>query len=232
MDSHYTYLIIDFLSVIFPFLFSFENRWVRFYRKWKSVSKALLSAGAFLILWDSLFVYLGVWWFNPKYIFGVKLLNLPIEEVLFFVCIPFSCLFIYECLTKVITWRKRNLITEQILFYIGIILMLCSLFVFDKLYTFSAFFLSGFVLCISYVFRERIYVFNALHFLSSFFVCLIPFFIVNGVLTRLPVVCYNDGENLGFRITSIPVEDLFFNLFMLFSITACYAFFERKSSIN
>ena len=44
---------------------------------------------------------------------------------------------------------------------------------------------------------------------------LIPLFIVNGLLTSIPVVSYDDGENLGIRIWRIPVEDAFYSMFLL-----------------
>jgi lycopene cyclase domain-containing protein len=44
---------------------------------------------------------------------------------------------------------------------------------------------------------------------------LIPFLTVNGILTALPVVLYNDTENCGFRIYTIPVEDTMYSYLLL-----------------
>jgi lycopene cyclase domain-containing protein len=49
---------------------------------------------------------------------------------------------------------------------------------------------------------------------------LIPFFIVNGILTgsfiEVPIVSYNNSENLGIRLFTIPIEDIGYAFSMLF----------------
>ena len=84
MNSHYTYLVLDIASVLFPLALSFDKK-VAFYKLWKYLFPAMVISGAFFILWDVLFTAQGVWGFNPKYITGINVFNLPIEEVLFFV---------------------------------------------------------------------------------------------------------------------------------------------------
>ncbi|MFZ1617834.1 MAG: lycopene cyclase domain-containing protein, partial [Flavobacteriales bacterium] len=65
-------------------------------------------------------------------------------------------------------------------------------------------------------------------------ILLLPFMIVNGILTgsmlEEAVVWYNDAENLGVRIGTIPVEDVFYGLLMvLVPITIYEALLKRKA---
>jgi lycopene cyclase domain-containing protein len=57
-------------------------------------------------------------------------------------------------------------------------------------------------------------------FYIAFVIILIPFFIVNGILTGSfiaePVVWYNNSENLGIRLFTIPIEDIGYAFNMLF----------------
>ena len=66
-------------------------------------------------------------------------------------------------------------------------------------------------------------VIKAPHVLQTFFITflliLVPFALVNGILTGSfidePVVYYNDLENLGIRLGTIPVEDVAYAFSML-----------------
>ena len=66
----------------------------------------------------------------------------------------------------------------------------------------------------------------------SFLVILIPFLLVNGILTgsfiEEPVVWYNNAENLDFRIFTIPIEDAFYAFTMLFSVQLIFNYLKGK----
>ena len=71
--------------------------------------------------------------------------------------------------------------------------------------------------------------FDAASFLVSYAICLIPFLIVNGFLTAIPVVQYNDAENLGIRIYTIPFEDAFYGMLLVLMNIVIY---EKLKTTN
>lgn len=204
------YLLVNFFSIIIPLLFSFHPK-IKFYKTWKAFFMGTIIVAIFFIIWDSIFTHLGVWDFNPDYITGFYLLKLPIEEILFFICIPFSCVFTYYCLDKFynLAWKPK---VENIFCLVLSISLLATGLIFNKkLYTSYTFISTAFV-CLILKFGLNINWFGKA--VTVYGLLLIPFFIVNGILTGTgleePVVRYNEMENLGFRILTIPIEDVFY----------------------
>jgi lycopene cyclase domain-containing protein len=73
------------------------------------------------------------------------------------------------------------------------------------------------------------------NFWRAYLVHLIPFFLVNGVLTALPVVIYNNQENLSVRLYTIPVEDTIYSMLLLLMNISIMNELEKRalnSSIN
>ena len=212
----YLYLLIDIGAVAVPFLFSFHYK-IRFDKQFKAAFAAIISVAFIFIVWDILYTKINVWGFNPEYLTQLYLYNLPIEEVLFFICIPYSCLFTYYVFTKAF----KNAITIDKLAklgsFIGVLQLLIGIYFSDKLYTSAAFGLSGaMLLAVSYYKKGYLY-----HFYISYIVLLVPFFIVNGILTGTgiegEIVWYNDNENLSIRVLTIPIEDFFYGMLLILS---------------
>jgi lycopene cyclase domain-containing protein len=95
--ENYYYLFLDLLTLSYPLFRSFEYR-VRFVRYWPGVFLGIAVMSLLFVPWDAWFTSKQVWGFNERYITGIRIANLPIEEWLFFIVVPFACSFIYEVL--------------------------------------------------------------------------------------------------------------------------------------
>jgi lycopene cyclase domain-containing protein len=214
LNPHYTYLLILAGSILGPLALSFDKK-VAFYKKWKHLFKAMMLPAVFYILWDMLFTKQGVWSFNENYITGLKLYNLPIEEVLFFFVVPYCCVFIYECVRCYFPSLQNHSTSLLILKLIGIILLVLAIFNHEFAYPFYTFFFNGLFIFAILVTQKNKLTFNVTAFLIAYLIILIPFLIVNGLLTAIPVVLYNDNENLGIRLYTIPIEDVFYGMLLI-----------------
>lgn len=219
----YTYLLINIFSIMIPFAFSFERR-LKFYTKWKALFPALVITGVFFIVWDHFLTKWGVWGFNPSYITGYWIWGLPIEEWMFFFFIPYSCIFIYESLNILLKKDPIQPYAQNITAVLVVVLLTVALLNTGKLYTFIKLSLTAILL--AYTWTRRFAWMGK--FYRAYLVSLIPFLIVNGLLTGIPVVTYNDAENLGIRIITIPVEDTQYTLLMLLMNTILFEYFKRK----
>lgn len=218
----WTYLAIDLGAVLVPFLFSFHPR-LRFHKEWRRVWPALLAAAALFIAWDAAFTRMGVWSFNPRYTTGVELFGLPLEEVLFFICIPYACLFTYHCfgIWMPDPWWPRAARRAGALLGLG--LLMVGLWHADRWYTVTTLPAMGvFLLWSAMITKPRWFG----RLLVTYLVLLVPFSVVNGLLTgswlEQPVVLYNEAENLGIRSGTIPVEDVFYGLLLIALVVALY----------
>lgn len=212
----YLYLLINLASFSIPFIYSFEKK-MHFIQYWKAVFLAVLIVAVPFLIWDVIFTEYGVWGFNPSYYLGITFFGLPIEEILFFICIPFASVFTHYAFIHFFKNLKlSNKVTQNItvFFLIGAIVVL--IFAFPKAYTSINFSLFGLLMLYAYLKKDAI----LNRFYITFLLVLVPFFVVNGLLTGsfIPgeVVWYNNEENLGLRLGTVPVEDVFYAFSMLY----------------
>lgn len=184
----------------------------------------------FYIIWDIWFTEIGIWSFNVKYITGIKLYNLPIEEVLFFFIVPYCSVFIYECIHCYFPDLKTNNLFEKIFQTIGVLLFIVAMIFCGRYYTFITFSLNSIVILLFFMFKKYIVEVNITKFIISYFITLLPFLVVNGFLTALPVVKYNDGHNMGVRIYTIPFEDVFYGMLLIFLNICGFEYRRTKTS--
>ena len=104
---HAEYFIVLALSLIGPLALSFSSV-LRFYRYPRRLLLAIGAPLPLFLAWDGFATARGHWDFNPKYITGIMIGNLPLEEVLFFVVIPFCALFTWEVVKYYAAPREKG----------------------------------------------------------------------------------------------------------------------------
>ncbi len=222
--QHYLYLLIDLACLSIPLLCSFYKPHP-FYKQWPAFCKANIIVGLLFIAWDVVFTKKGIWGFNPDYLMGVYIFDLPLEEILFFFCIPYACVFTFFALQYLIPkkWYARN-----IPYWLFLLFTLEMAFFFqDKAYTFWTFILLS--LTLGFVLIKRINI----NLETMAYLLIFPFFLLsNGILTGSllpsPIVWYNDAENIGYRLFTIPYEDFFYGYLLILSHLLLFNFFNKK----
>ena len=134
MNPHYTYFLILACSLAGPLLLSFDKK-IAFHKKWKYLFPAMLIPALLYIVWDIYFISKGVWSFNENYITGIKLFNIPLEEIGFFFVVPYCCVFIYECICTYFPRLKNKKAGDIILMILAIKLLIVGFYFSGKHYT-------------------------------------------------------------------------------------------------
>lgn len=201
----YTLILLGTITV--PLALSFDRR-VRFYRQWKYLFPALAIVGLFYILFDIILTRYGVWGFNPEYHSNWVIAGLPVEEWLFFILVPYASIFLHDVLVDYFPrFRVSNRIARYISIAAIIILSAVVLLHTGKIYT--VYIYGVMILLLLYMMMTSVSLLES--FYMTYLVILVPFLIVNSILTGSfiegEVVWYNNAENLGIRIFTIPIED-------------------------
>ncbi len=224
------YFLLNIASLSIPFIFSFHPK-LQFYKLWKYFFPATFIMMAIFIPWDIIFTQNGIWGFNEKYLSGIIMGSLPLEEWLFFICIPYACLFTIYAFKKLAPNFQLTDITTNIVYYtLQTLLIATLLYFYDRWYTAINF---GYAIVLwALVYNSNRKILNT--FFPIFLILLFPFFIVNGFLTgswiNEEVVWYNDAENLRIRLGTVPIEDSIYALAMLLTVYALMEKLREKTS--
>jgi lycopene cyclase domain-containing protein len=202
------YLFLNIASFLVPFVYSFDSR-MNYAKRWKAVITGILITAILFIVWDIIFTKIGVWSFNPRYHSGVEFFDLPIEEWLFFICIPYASIFIHFAFHYFFPKVSLADKTVRVIYVILMLVLLPTIALhYDKWYTVVNY--SFLVLVLTYTVLKVPNILNT--FFITFLIILVPFSLINGILTGSfidePVVSYNNAENLGIRLGTIPIEDI------------------------
>ena len=218
------YLLINIFIILVPLVFSFEKK-LKFYRNIPFVLISILVVGAAYITWDVIATERGDWAFNTEFILGFKFFHLPLEEFLFFVTVPYACLFIYETGKFYLGDKKLNY-NKYYYYALSVILFLVAVIFSDQYYTFTLLIFCGLFVLIANIFCSKIL--KSKLYWSFITFCFVPFFVVNYLLTSFPIVTYNPQAIWGIRVTTIPIEDFFYSYSMLSLYLLTYLLTKNK----
>ena len=228
------YLALDILILIFPLLFSFK--WVfPYYKNYKPLFASILIVGGAYILWDILVTFRGDWWFNHDYLvdLGFTISGIPLEEALFFVVVPYSCIFIYENLQYFFKDKKVTF-NKWVYYILSAIMFLAGIMFYYQDYTILSLFSVGTFLVIAATWFPDLL--QSRNYWSYILISFIAFIIFNYLLTSIPIVLYNPDAIWGGtvdqlwygRFITIPFEDFFYNFSMLSFYLLVYRYFKKR----
>ena len=213
MTPLYFYTLLG--SILIPLLYSVFR--TDFIKNWKNFIISTSLIAIIYLIWDVIFTNTGIWGFNDNYCLGIYFLKIPLEEWLFFFVIPFCSLFTHYAFFTIYSNLRLN---KTLTLYVSVFIILLSFFLIvtnlSKAYTTVNFAFLAVIIVLGTMYKLKL----LQQFYISFLIILIPFIIVNGILTGVvtetPIVWYNDLENLGIRFYTIPVEDFGYAFSMLF----------------
>ena len=215
-------------SFVGPFALSFDKK-VAFYKWFKPLFIGIFLNAFLFILWDGWFTRSGIWWFNNNYVWPYRINDLPIEEWLFFIVVPYASVFIYACIKAYFSDKFfKPFVTAINYFFIVLLGLACILF-YTNTYT-----LVNCALALALLLWHQFYLkkYYMAYFWMAYVVHLIPFLLVNSVLTGSvtsePVVGYNANEIIGLRIFTIPIEDTIYALTCLLIPITVLEYFKSR----
>src|SRR5690606_27828796 len=199
---------------------------------WSGFFPGAILVGLAFMGWEMGFTSLAVWGFNPSYLSGIYVGNLPLDDVLFFVCIPFACVFTSFCLSNFFVLACNRIFVDTFCSAFSAVLIAVGCLNLEKIYT-SLTFISTGVVSLTLRFLLKVDWWGKAT--TVYGILLVPFLIVNGVLTgtgiESPIVWYDHTENLNLRILTIPIEDAFYGYeLILLNIYFYKVFLGHKNS--
>ena len=221
-----TYLLINLAIISVPLWYTPDKR-IGYYRRLPAVGFSILVVGSCYLIWDIFVTARGEWSFNSRYLTGIEILNLPLEEILFFITVPYSCLFIYEGFLYA-TKNRCFKIPNSVVIAVIVVLTAASIAFHRQGYTMKALASCAVFLAAALLFDRSLI--RSKQYWLWIAVCYIPFMIFNSVLTALPVVEYHSAAIWGVRLGTIPLEDFFYNYSMLSFYLLFYRMIRKQTS--
>jgi lycopene cyclase domain-containing protein len=231
MPMNSLYVLVNIAVIAGPLCLSFDRK-VAFFRSWRKLGVSLLVVSTAYLIWDVIVTSIGHWSFNPEFAGVFRLAGLPVGEILFFISVPYACIFIYEVVRAYFGRRVSERVT--VVRWVGPVLaaVFVALAVLFRGQGYTALVMASVaaMVVITAIFDPSMWLSTDtfFYFLLSFLL----FLVANGVLTALPIVEYNPSAIWGIRVYTIPLEDFFYNLGMLGWYLFIYRLAGRRSQAS
>jgi lycopene cyclase domain-containing protein len=217
------YLLFNIIVFACPFIASYFGE-KGYLPQLKPFAAVLLFVSLPFIIWDH-FVTDYFWSFNPAYTTGLKIGNLPIEEVLFFVTVPYACLFVWIIIER--KMKVKEQVNSLFPFLFIALIPIGSWYVMRGLeYTGSVYVVFGTIALIDMVTKTHLFQNRKLY--TFFLICMGLMLVFNGYLTARPVVTYSEAVKTNIHIGSIPIEDFVYGMSLLSASVWVYKRFREK----
>lgn len=219
-----TYLLLGLGVLIIPVVLIFVKS-TGFSKVIRPAIPAALVTGIIFSIFASVLVLLNAWNFNPAYLTGISVWQIPAEEMFFYMVMSFTGIGIYTTLN---TLFPNNNLDKFSFSFSNLVLGICVamlFFTYTKWYSAIAFG-SLFILIfyIEYINKIRF----MFRFYRAFLSSLLIFWICQGILTAIPVVWYIDIIKL--KLGTIPFETHFYDMSLF--LLAIYLFELFKSKVK
>lgn len=193
-------------------------------KQWRQTAIAIGLAVLPFVLWDIWATAQGHWSFNAAYTTGLRLFGLPVEEILFFPVVSLAALAVWQRVQGAASaerpvsrhWLAVPTVAAGVVFVAGQ----------GRGYSMAAS-VVALLFCAWLVSSVHGRGLLTLGWLRYQVILLVLFALFNSLLTGLPVVLYGEAHIVGWRLGSIPVEDVLFN-FVLVNLVVVWADAVRR----
>lgn len=220
-----TYYLFN-LAIIGPVAWLCWRFDIKLHRDYKALGAVFLAVSMPFIVWDSWAASEGHWLFSERFITSLRVFSLPIEEILFFITVPFAMLYVWRAILK--HYRPARALSPAIptaiIAAIGLTSLLLGLVYWDRGYTRSVMLASALTSILLIV--SKLHVLRQFWLFQAFHLAL--FALSNSFLTALPVISYGKDSIIGQRVGTIPLEDFFFSYALINLILIIYNKFSLQ----
>lgn len=223
--TNYIFLSILILIVIAPAYYAITGKY-DFRNKLRYGMPAIFITGFMFLLWDIRFTEVGIWSYDTDFTIGIFHKSLPIEQWLVYLVFPVTALLVYEIMKTRFRTLDLNTVFTAVALLLVIVLAVFAYLFRVRIYTFFSFLFTTIYLAYT-IFRKQFKP-NLTYFFLTYLIILIPYFILNWILTWNLAIEYHQEQVLNVWIGMIPIENFVYLFLLLLINITVYEYLSVK----